>query len=704
MTRNSALHMLRQQLDKHGLKDWSARITTAENSPLGVCLSSDKTIILSAYHIDIHPDNEVIDTIMHEIAHALTPGCGHGLTWMDMAKKLGANPIPCSSLYLPAHIIDAIRSGAKVESVTEETKIEVIHREQKFKVTQLRDKCPICGKIAAEKFSFDAKDGDGNDCRFITLECFHIFKKIIPKPTPFESFVSNGWKSEIKSCKHKWNKNQCTECNEFRLFNFQILGAQAIEINIASGNKGFGVFDEMGLGKTVQALAYIKYHPERLPVLYVTKSAIKFQWFKQIIRWLGEDYLPQIITTSKDYLFPGLKSYIIPYDLLRRFPEDKLKSLGIKTIILDECQQIKNADSSRTQATRKLVADEEVRVIPLSGTPWKNRGSEFFPVLNMIHPSKFWSYQAYLDNWVQFYRDGNKKKMGGIKNIPKFIEHTKNLVIRREYEEVMDEFPDINRMKLNVQLDTISQESYDESVGDFVRWYNQFVIDGTEDNISGIELLAKMAVMRHIVGIAKIPATLGYTEEFVEDTDRKLVIFIHHKDVSQLMYSALTDTNVSTNIQWHELALALRDREIEVVRYTADYDDARRWEIQENFNKYPRTIMIASTLACGEGVDLQTCSDCILHERQWNPQNEDQAAPGRFRRIGQIAKVINITVPEAEGTIDEHLDMLVERKRKQFHEVMNKGEIPTWNESDIVKELAATIVTKFNQRKQKRAS
>jgi SNF2 family DNA or RNA helicase len=76
--------------------------------------------------------------------------------------------------------------------------------------------------------------------------------------------------------------------------------------------------------------------------------------------------------------------------------------------------------------------------------------------------------------------------------------------------------------------------------------------------------------------------------------------------------------------------------------------------------------MIASTLACGEGVDLQTCSDCILHERQWNPQNEDQAAPGRFRRIGQTAKVINITCPEAEGTIDEDLDVIVELSVDSF--------------------------------------
>ena len=37
-----------------------------------------------------------------------------------------------------------------------------------------------------------------------------------------------------------------------------------------------------------------------------------------------------------------------------------------------------------------------------------------------------------------------------------------------------------------------------------------------------------MAKMRHLVGFAKVPATIDYVDEFVNDTDRKLVIFAHH--------------------------------------------------------------------------------------------------------------------------------------------------------------------------------
>jgi SNF2 family DNA or RNA helicase len=425
-----------------------------------------------------------------------------------------------------------------------------------------------------------------------------------------------------------------------------------------------------------------------------------FQWFKQAVRWLGPDYIAQIVSTSRDFLMPGLKLYIIPYDLLRRFPREKLYALGIKLIVLDECQQIKNPDSSRTQEVRKLVSSNaECKVLPLSATPWKNRGGEFFPALNLMDPIKFHSHQGYLDNWVEYYYEGNKRKMGGIKNPTRFREYTANLIIRREYEEVMEEFPTVNRMRMPVQLDDLQQSAYDESVSDFVAWYNEYVIGGEEDNISGIEILAKMARMRHITGLAKIPATLGFIEEFIEDTDRKLTIFVHHKDVGQLMLGALTNTDKESNPDWYHLAQEIKDQGIQVFKYGSEHTGKEEgWNIQEGFNKAKRGILIASTLACGEGIDLQTCSDSILHERQWNPQNEDQATPGRFRRIGQTSKQINITLPEAEGTIDEQLDYIVEGKRGRYHVVMNKGEKPAWSESEFAKELAAAIVNKFKER------
>ena len=702
MDRNLASKFCRAELDKHGLKDWHIRLTMDFNVPfLGLCVYKDKTIILNAAHIDIHPYHEVENTIRHEVAHAIVgPGFGHGSVWEEKAREIGCdNTFPCSHLNIPEHVIDAIRSGATVEMTVEVKEVVNVIRTPKFQVTRLQEKCPECGKVAIEKFAIDTVDKEGNQVKMITLDCFHIIKRVVPKATPYHTMISNDWKPEIRDCKHIWIKNQCQVCGEYRLFNFQTEGARAAEIALAM-QKGFGFFDDMGLGKTVEALALLRFHAKQYtPTLIITKSAIKFQWFKQLVRWLGPDFLAQIITTSKDFVYPNLKVYIIPYDLLRRFPREKIEKLGIKLVILDECQQIKNPDSSRTQEVRRIVNNNGCKVVPLSGTPWKNRGSEFFPVLNMMDPIKFYSHQRFLENWVEYFWQGNKKKMGGIRNPVKFREYTSALLIRREYNEVMDEFPDINRMKLNVQLDDLEQSTYDDSVSDFVAWYNQTVEEkGSEEALSGIEILAKMSKMRHIVGLAKIPATLGFIQEFIEDTEKKIVIFVHHKDVGELMVAALRNTDKTSNPDWWELAQNLQNEGIQVFQYTSAHTGRPEGnQIQENFNKSKRCVMVASTLACGEGIDLQTCADAVLHERQWNPQNEDQAAPGRFRRIGQLSSVINITVPEGEGTMDEHLDGTVETKRRQFHVVMNKGQAVTWSEGDIGREVAKKIVNKFNE-------
>jgi SNF2 family DNA or RNA helicase len=136
--------------------------------------------------------------------------------------------------------------------------------------------------------------------------------------------------------------------------------------------------------------------------------------------------------------------------------------------------------------------------------------------------------------------------------------------------------------------------------------------------------------------------------------------------------------------------------DIPILQLTGAQDGQERFDIQEKFANSKRAFLVASTLASGEGINLQTCGDAILHERQWNPQNEDQAAPGRFRRIGATHKTVNVTFMTAAGTVDEILAGIVERKRAYFHNAMNKGEMPVWNERSITSELAEGIVKNFN--------
>jgi hypothetical protein len=64
----------------------------------GMCIYGKKQIVLSKFLTPHCSEAEVEDTILHEIAHALTPGSGHGRLWKIMARKLGANPYSTRAL------------------------------------------------------------------------------------------------------------------------------------------------------------------------------------------------------------------------------------------------------------------------------------------------------------------------------------------------------------------------------------------------------------------------------------------------------------------------------------------------------------------------------------------------------------------------------------------------------------------------------
>jgi SNF2 family DNA or RNA helicase len=697
MTRGSAAKLTREELDKHGLKDWHVRLNPTDLDRkfqfLGLCSYKDKCIILNAHHIDIHSDPDIINTIRHEIAHAIVgPFNGHNEVWAAKAKEVGCdNTAPCSTLQLTPTIIDAIRSGATIEVTYEE---EIIRR-PKYQVTRLQDRCEVCNKVAVSKNEILDPNPDPfkPDRKLIWLECGHMVVKQIPKGTSFHLLIADA----DPNCKHKWTKTICNHCGAKRPYEFQIegmlFGEQAIAVN-----NGVLIMDEMGLGKTPQALGILKYHPELWPFVLVVKSGIRFQMFKETLRWCGDDFYCQIIQSSKDVFIKNLKGYIISYDVMvpkvrklksgklatQGFDITKFDAAGIKTIVLDECQQIKSPDSTRTQQIRKIAKGR--KVIGLSGTPWKNRGSEFFSILNMIAPMKFSSYQGYKDKWVQTYYDGRYTKEGGIKHPERFKEYIKDIAIRRERIEVMKDLPLISRNKFNFQLDSLRQEEYDESESKFADWLNNAIIGGEEP--TGMAIIAEMARMRRVNALAKIPATKEFVAEFIEETDRKIVVFVHHKDVGQYLFEHFQQKYSQT---------------IPVLKITSDMSGEDRFTAQEKFNNSERAILVASTLAAGEGLNLQTCSDCVMHERQWNPANEEQAE-GRFIRIGQKATTVTATYIEAEGTIDVDLDAIVERKRRYFHEGMNKGEMPVWNSGDLVKELADAVLKRVQSKKRKKVS
>lgn len=77
-------------LTKHNLNNWSFEFDNPQLR-LGQCNYKKKVITISKRISLVLTFDEMLDTILHEIAHALTPGHKHDEIWKAKAIEIGCN-------------------------------------------------------------------------------------------------------------------------------------------------------------------------------------------------------------------------------------------------------------------------------------------------------------------------------------------------------------------------------------------------------------------------------------------------------------------------------------------------------------------------------------------------------------------------------------------------------------------------------------
>jgi SNF2 family DNA or RNA helicase len=474
-----------------------------------------------------------------------------------------------------------------------------------------------------------------------------------------------------------------------KLLPFQIVGA-----NFAMGtNARCLITDDTGLGKTVQAFAVMK-QAKLKPALIIVKAGLRDQWEQQYYHWVGEDFgLVHVITdprndTPMPKLFPIT---IVSFESLHRCPwiEDEELLSKFKLVVIDEVQKIKSLTAKMTQAVRKVCHNTGTgrsvpHVIGLSATPIKNNAAEYFPILNIIRPDIFSNFAQFTYEYVDTYYKGQYKKFGGLSadRVEKFRNLTSKFIIRRTRDEVMPELPKIFRTYHYNNLSDKVKNSFDNLIEQFQHEYNT----GKRDYAPGSNLLAIISMMRYVVGVAKVDETLDLIEEFLQTTTRKLVVFVHHKDVNTLLKKKLAGLKDGNDEPLEDSILSI---------YGMPPDD-RHAVIQEFKEDASKRVLIASTLASGEGLNLQFCSDAIILEFEWNSANEYQAET-RFTRIGFEATAenenkVHITRPIAIGTIDEWMVELKEKKQGYLDQALD-GQEGDYTETALMKELGEKIMS-----------
>jgi SNF2 family DNA or RNA helicase len=504
--------------------------------------------------------------------------------------------------------------------------------------------CDQCGKVAVEKSRIVF-----GTSKIITLECGHVLT---------EDVMSSDNVANIL--------NGCT------LWPYQVKGVEFLE----KANGRALLADQQGLGKTPQTLAFMKLHQgEVFPAIAVTPSSVSNQWHSEIREKCGiKGFLTQVIKSGKEKAMPGFDIYITTYDLLKNEHCFDYVKDNIKLVILDECQRIKNHLSGRAKAVQRICKNVE-HIIPLSGTPINNHAGEYFTVLNLIAPRMFPHYATFIERECDSYDSGYGYKIGGLRNPAAFHEKTKDIILRRTKDEVLPDLPPKIRKFFHCELDPRVNKAYAAAL--------QELEDAYYNDDSGFQkqacMLAIMTKMRQVTGVGKVQNCVDFVTDFIENNEeKKIVVFAHHHVAVDLLVNQIDNWLVENG---HEKCVNLKAG-------SGDEKEKRVYQFENNNHK----VMVASTQAAGEGLNLQRfCSDAVMLERQWNPPKEEQAED-RFHRFGQDKKV-SITYMIATETIDEYFTELVESKRAIISSTMDNKEIQ-WNEASLMSELASILVTK----------
>ena len=418
--------------------------------------------------------------------------------------------------------------------------------------------------------------------------------------------------------------------------------------------------DDMGLGKTLQALALLQKAKEKnkkATSLVVCPTSVVFNWENEIEKFAPGLSCLKLTGSDRKELFKEISKYdivITSYALVRRDIE-KLKKYEFRYVILDESQNIKNADSQTAQSVKELKCKHK---LALSGTPIENRLEELWSIFDFLMP-------GFLFDKSEFnYRYVNPITEREDKTVEKRLKsQIYPFILRRMKRDVAKDLPD-----------KIENVAYCELTPEQKDFYME-VLDSTKEELfksieeHGIEK-SRMSIFSALLRLRQICChprlydkenIKGIKESGKFEQLKEMLKEIIAEGHRVLLFSQFVDM-LDIIKEWLE-------REGIKHEYLTGKTKNRQ-EAVENFNSNPTIpIFLISLKAGGTGLNL-TGADYVIHyDPWWNPAVEDQATD-RAYRIGQTKKVFVYRMI-TKGTVEEKIQKLKSRKRDLVDSVIS---------------------------------
>ena len=425
--------------------------------------------------------------------------------------------------------------------------------------------------------------------------------------------------------------------------------------------------DDMGLGKSVMSLALIQHDWEadgHQPVLIVCPTSVVGNWLREAARFTPN--LPVLahhgLGRRKDDAFAAEVArhavVITSYPLLHR-DAALLRSVNWRGVIMDEAQNIKNAETKAAKAAAALPGNYR---IALTGTPVENSVADLWALMDFLNPNLLGSAKEFKQQFfvpIQTRRD------------PEATVRLKRLtgpfILRRLKTDpaVISDLPEKNEMTVFCTLTKEQASLY------------QAVLREMETRIESLEGMARrgliFATLTRLKQICNHPAHFlgdgsalanrsgklerldAMTEEALAEGDQML-IFTQFAEMGLLLQRYLTE-RFGYEIPFLHGQTPPTERDRMVERFQAEHGPP---------------IFLLSLKAGGTGLNLTRANRVFHYDRWWNPAVENQATDRAFR-IGQT-RAVQVHKFTCAGTLEERIAHLIEGKSEIAANVVGTGE------------------------------
>jgi hypothetical protein len=422
---------------------------------------------------------------------------------------------------------------------------------------------------------------------------------------------------------------------------------------------GFGplLADDMGLGKTIQTIAWMLHFRSsrgkgrRARVLVVAPVSVIANWRREIGRFAPglSVHLHQGADRATGSVFMrrarAADVTLTGYPLLVRDFRD-LSEVGFDALVLDEAQTIKNPETRAAKAARALGA--EVR-IALTGTPLENSAGDLWSLEEFLNPGLLGSRRDFAERFERPIREDARSGAAG--RLKRILEP---FLLRRLKTDpgVAAELGEKREVREYCPLSQDQRRRYEEAL----EAYRRDVSGGGAERAGRGRALALITELKLVCdGEGKFARLVDLLEDVFAAGESALV-FTQYAKVGREIRERLED-EFGRRFPFLHGSLSPEEREGEIAAFGADPEP---------------NAFILSLRAGGFGLNLTRATHVIHFDRWWNPAVESQATD-RAHRIGQT-KTVFVHLFITPGTLEDHIDELLEGKRLLAGEVVGSGE------------------------------